>query len=270
MFNLPDTLAVPILASITFLFESSKLLWPKGSSESPKSNVSSVGITGDFNASGPIVPETCRLAARLAAFALAIWSRNAEDDLREDDGGSSRELTVGAVEVVDGLDRLRPSPDVLDDWAEAREPFRTEADDRFEVDWTSFKDGIDGLVNKPLIDARAFRGRAVRVLDPNLDTETAECFSGLGVRGPIEADREAREDMLPREGRLASFGVLFVARVLEPKVETRLDGVPRTVGSGGLYEFVEALKFPYPLSKELELEPGRLRGPFERPFDPSD
>lgn len=98
-----------------------------------------------------------------------------------------------------------------------------------------------------------------------------ECFSGLGVRGPIDADKEAREDKLFREGRCASFGVLLVVGIAEePKAERRFDGVPRTVANGGLYVFVEALKLLYPLSKELELEPGRLSGPFKRPFDPSD
>ncbi|KAK5633308.1 hypothetical protein RRF57_009022 [Xylaria bambusicola] len=179
-------------------------------------------------------PEACRLAARFAALAFAIWSRNAAEDLRIEDSGSSRECTVGAVEVVDGLDKLPPSPDVLGDFIEARDPCRTAADDRSEADCSFFRDGIDGLLNKALMEPRVFKGRVARVLDPNLDTEMP-CLSGPGVLGPIEADKEALEDTLLREGRCASLGVFFVLGVAdEPKAERRLDGVPCTVVKGGL------------------------------------
>ncbi len=233
MFSLPVTRAVSIRDCMTFRLESSNLLWPNGSSDSPKSKVS-VGITDGSKACDVIVSETCRLAARFAAFAFAIWSRNAAEDLRVDDGGSSRECTVGAVEVVDGLDRLRLSPDVLGDLPEAKDPCRTGIDDRSEVGWLFLRDGMDGLLNKPLMVPRVFMGRAARVFEPNLGTGM-ECFSGLGVLGPIEAAKEAREDILFREGRCASFGVFLVTGVAQgPKAERRLDGVPWTVANGGL------------------------------------
>lgn len=180
------------------------------------------------------MPEACRFAARFAAFAFAIWSRNAAEDLRVDTGGSSIESTVGAVEVVDGLDRLRPSLDVLGDLIEVRDPCRTEADDKSKIDFSFLRDCVDGLSNRPLIEARAFKGRAARLLDPNLDIAMPR-LSGTGVLGPIDADVEACVETLVREGRGASLGTFFVADVIdEPKAERRLDGVPWTVANGVL------------------------------------
>jgi hypothetical protein len=86
-----------------------------------------------------------------------------------------------------------------------------------------------------LIEPRGFKGRTARVLEPKFDIDITECFSGLGLRGPIEADKEAREDTLFSDGRDVNCGVLFAVGVVEePKAERRFDGVPWTVANGGL------------------------------------
>jgi len=112
---------------------------------------------------------------------------------------------------------LGPSPDVLEDLAEASEPFRTLAGDNSDVASSVLRAGMDGFLNNPLTEPRGFTGRAAKVLEPYLDTEIVGPFSGLVGRGPREADKEARDDTLFSVGRGASFGMVLVGVVvLEP------------------------------------------------------
>ena len=125
------------------------------------------------------------MAALFAALALAICSRRAADDfLGVWTGASSIESTViavAALEVVEALDRSRPSFDVVEDFAEARDTFLTglivmsESSAEFIAD-------RDGFLNSPFTDARGLSGRAATVLEPYFGNVVCAGFSGLGER----------------------------------------------------------------------------------------
>jgi hypothetical protein len=77
----------------------------------PKSKLSSKGTTGSSNDSIAWL-DTRLEAARFAAFALAIWSLKAADDLRTDGAMGSGD---SAVELVDAIDGIVPSQEFADD-----------------------------------------------------------------------------------------------------------------------------------------------------------
>lgn len=120
MLSLPVVRAVSMRDCMTLRLELSNFFCPKGSSDKSKSKVGSVGTTGISGASAIVVTaaarDGCLEAARFAAFALAICSRNAEDDFRLVEANpSSAESTVIAVEAVEALDGFRSSPLELTD-----------------------------------------------------------------------------------------------------------------------------------------------------------
>ena len=117
--------------------------------------------------------------ALLAARALAICSRRAADDFRADWGeAESAESEVipvlpDAAEAPEGFD---PSLDVAD---ESREVVETFLGVSFAAVLLIF--GIEGFLNRPLMDGLLVGGRAATVLAPNFDTVTSgPRFSGLG------------------------------------------------------------------------------------------
>lgn len=256
---------------ITFRFVFSNCFWPKGSSErpkSPKSKLASVGTSGDF---GIADPDACLLAARLAAFAFAICSRNAADDFLDAGwGASSAESTVRAVDTVEALERFRSSLDVIEYLIDGTDILGTgrmdKSDDVKLVEVGLTNAGIDGFLNRPFTEARGFRALAVIVLDPYLETDGSKSFSGLGVRGPMEAERDAFDCSLLEAEDGFIVGVFVIVGVFAME-DVLLVGVPCTVDSGGLYEFVDALELLCRLSDGPELEPGRLNG---RDMEPSD
>lgn len=194
----------------------------------------SVGTTGVSSVLGDNAPETCRDAVRFAAFAFAICSRNAADDFRAVDiGASSTESIVNAVDAVEALDKLRPSPEVLDDLADASDALRDGLGGISETADLS-RDGKDCFLYKLLIEALGFNGRTATVFDPCLETEASERLSGLGVEGPTEADNDGRDGTFLRLDRGWKADVALLIGVLEATAEILLVGVPRTVERGGL------------------------------------
>jgi hypothetical protein len=190
-------------------------------------------------------------AARFAAFALAICSRKATDDLRGVRREvSSTESTVTAVDTVDALDNSRSPPEAVEALEKACETSRGERVGNADLDAAPFKEGKDGFLNRPFTDDLGFKGRAATVLDPYFDTLMSPALIGLGVRGPTDAESDALACDLPAVGGLLA-GVFATPGNL-------LDGVPCTVGSGVLYAVVKDLKLV--LCFGPEPDPGRLTG----------
>lgn len=139
-------------------------------------------------------------------------------------GASSTESTVSAVEAVEALDGLRPSPDVLDDLADASEALREGLGGIAEDSNGLSRDGKDGFLYRLFTEALGFSGRAAIVFEPCFERENSVCL--IGVDGPTEADK------LDRGLNVAAAPLL--TGVLEVMADTRLVGVPRTVERGGL------------------------------------
>lgn len=215
----------------------------KGSFESPKSNVLSVGTSGGSSDSKTGFDACACDAARFAAFALAICSRSADDVFLTDCEGGSRESEVVAV-LADTTDEPDgPSPDVAEDPREAEEIFLGGS----VLALLSNAD-TDGFLKRPLIEGR-FVGLAASVLDPYLGTVISEpLLSGLGVldcgmllgagdwnprivfrTGVFDVVLAACSDwMLCRDLNVALFGVLsIVERVfLYALMDDRKDEIP--------------------------------------------
>lgn len=120
------------------------------------------------------------MAERLAAFALAICSRNAADDFLNW-GDVSPEVEDCIVVADDAAERLSSPEAVVEDFCDADDPFRK--------GWTGvlvfFRIGAEGLLRpfRPFKDGRAWTVRADNVLDPAIGVAASTLgFSGLGVR----------------------------------------------------------------------------------------
>lgn len=141
---------------------------------------------------------------------------------------------------------------VAEDWTAASDTWRGCRIARsYEFDTALSTVESDGFFTSPFMEALGLSCRTAIDLEPSLATETAEVFSGLGVRFPTADSGGSGACLAALEAGLK--GKIFII----PDVLLE-GGVPCTVESGGLGPFVEALKVPYEASLGPELEPGRL------------
>ncbi len=116
--------------------------------------------------------------ARLAALALAIWSRKAADELLYARPGSVESDVIPVLaDATEGLEALVPSYEATDDPRETNDAFLG-----VSAAAVFFSAGADGFFNKPT-DGRLLKGLGARVLEADLGTGISGTrFSGLGLR----------------------------------------------------------------------------------------
>ena len=199
-------------------------------------------------------------AARLAALALAICSRRAEDAfLYVWPGSGESEVIAVFADETDGLGACVPSPDVADDPREAVDSFLGASVAVFA--------GTCGFLNKPLIDGRFVGRGAANVLAPDLGTGTSGArFPGLGV---LERGAEiALGGGIPCIEARTDLGVIFDGVWNDWILLLLRKGVPSMGESVLLYAPICDRKLET-LSSKPELEPGLLPV-LDCPLDPSD
>lgn len=253
MFSLPLVLATVTRDWSTLEVEFASRLRLKGSSARPKSNVSSVGITGESN--GPSARGVCSCdgacwaAARLVAFARAICSLRAADAFLNC-GGDSADAAVCA-DVVDAAENRVSSPDaVVEDFWDVSESFLGVPDGVLLV-FSAV--GMEGFLNRPFTGGRAWLGRAATALGPMGDAAVKPGFSGLGV---LERGIAMPGDTI-LEGALAFSPTLEGLRMRVLGIRPRA-GVLSIGGSGDLKRLFVRTSWPGP-EPGPELEPGLLR-----------
>lgn len=109
------------------------------------------------------------------------------------------------------------------------------------------------------MEALDLSGRTANGLDPFLDIETPESFSGVGVRAPPAAGDGPVGNLLALEACLEARGFTMP--------EALLCGVLGITEDGGLFGFVEARKLPNGPSNGPELDAGRLNDLAVEPAD---
>lgn len=187
--------------------------------------------------------DACLEAARLAALAFAICSRNAADDFRFVNGESPLAADTDAL----GKGRASDSPHAVS--VAAAE---------------STREGNDVFLKSPVAEGLGFVGRAAIVLPPDLDGTGPKALlsrlglraaSGTGMDGTLIVVGFVAEGIRARLG-VASFWVGFGM----PKPDA-LRGVPLIVERLLLKEATPPRKADVAASSRPALDPGRLPCP---------
>jgi hypothetical protein len=121
----------------------------------PKSNPSSEGTIGDSISDVAGTALAFFIAARFAAFACAIWSRSAAEDLRLVGVPGSAESVVLDV-AAESREGTLPSQDDLEDFAELNGVWLPASASNSDL----VRAGNDGFRYKPVSEARFFNGLA--------------------------------------------------------------------------------------------------------------